>query len=552
VTREELEMERLALRIADEAPSGEGSSHDSQTAVLTTDPAIEAMRELERVAHAFRRVRSNSRDSIAQSTVAQGAPAEFAHLKIMEKLGEGGQGEVYRAYDPLLDQHVALKLRKMDSGIFANKFLDEGRRLAKLRHPNILSVYGAAIHEGRAGIWTELIDGCDLAKELKQKGSFPIEEVRAIGIELCRALAVVHRQGMAHGDIKAENVLLTQGGRAVLSDFGVASDIGAAPSPFISGTLPYLAPERLLGNVATPTSDIYALGVLLFVLLTGRFPYDGRDAEELQRHQKANKFLSLKKLRPEVPDALVHAIEKALAAEPEQRPASGFVFAGLLQTEEKVIASPSIWLNRWAIGLSSLALVSLVGLTSWIGFRQSTSTAITSWTATAQFLKTSPDGTSMPLENGGAVQVGDRLSLKLNSDRQMYLYVFNDDGTGNASVLFPLVDVTPVNPLAASTDIQLPGRMQGQEMSWQITSDSAKEEFLVLASSQPQPKLEQMITDWQRPTVNTPKTRGIAALTPLPPQDSITSEALRAVIREAQSSTDNGEIQTWHYQFVHR
>src|SRR5690606_28085255 len=144
---------------------------------------------------------------------------------------------------------------------------------ARVRHPNVLSVYGAAVHDGRAGLWCEWIDGENLAERVARDGPFGVDETIVTGIALCRALAAVHAAGLLHGDVKPENVLRERGGRIVLVDLGA----GGEPAQVNAGlrshaTRAWLAPEVLDGALRTPQHDLYALGGVLQFLLDGRRP----------------------------------------------------------------------------------------------------------------------------------------------------------------------------------------------------------------------------------------------------------------------------------------
>ena len=285
-------LEKLAARIADDEPVDWRSAAEK----TTTDPILAGLRELEQVAHGFRHAQiSNGKDTPRSSRF------KFGTLTVIEPIGSGSQGEVWRAYDPLLDLQVALKLRKIESGALSHQFLEEARHLARVRQANIVSVYGAAVHDGRAGIWTELIRGTSLAELLARHGPFPVEEVRAIGVDLCHALAAVHRHGLVHGDIKLENVMREVSGRIVLMDFGAARELDRAHSSVISGSLHYLAPEVLRGESPSVSSDLYALGVLLFRLLTGEYPYRAATLADLMQAQDTQKRVSLGELRKDTP-----------------------------------------------------------------------------------------------------------------------------------------------------------------------------------------------------------------------------------------------------------
>ena len=216
--------------------------------------------------------------------------------------------------------------------------------LAKLRHPNVMTVYGLAEHAGRVGMWGELIRGSTLAELVKQQGKFSAAEATSIGKEVCRALAAAHASGLLHRDVKAQNVMREEGGRIVLMDFGLGVFAGSAvpngPSPSISGTPVYMAPELLLGMRATPQSDIYSVGVLLFFLVTGLYPVEGRSLAHLQEAHERGRRLLLSDVRPDLPDGYTQIVSKAMAQKPEDR----FQTVGeLLQalSEQTPINSPS-------------------------------------------------------------------------------------------------------------------------------------------------------------------------------------------------------------------
>jgi len=255
-------------------------------------------------------------------------------LRVIERIGEGSFGEVYRAFDPVLHRDVALKLQRTDRGPPAVAFpshLDEARRLARVRHPNVLTVYGVEVHDDRAGMWTDFIRGETLEERIRQSGPLDLAEIGSIARDLCAALTAVHEAGIIHGDIKAANVMREGDGRIILMDFGAGStgppslpadDVAAADGPSMAsliGTPMVMAPELLQGEPQSIQSDIYALGVLLYRLASGRYPIEARTAEDLMERHRANAIVPLRELRPDLPDLFVRAIERALSPEPGER-----------------------------------------------------------------------------------------------------------------------------------------------------------------------------------------------------------------------------------------
>ena len=522
-------LEQLAARIADEEPV------DWRAAVNGRDPVVQGLREFEQVVNGFRHVRLAN-----GSETPRASRFRFGNLTVIDALGAGTQGEVWRAYDPLLDLQVALKLRKVESGALSHQFLEEARRLARVRQANIVSVYGAAVHDGRAGLWTELVRGNSLAELLAQHGPFPPEEARSVGLDLCRALAAVHRHGLLHGDIKLENVMREVSGRIVLMDFGAARELDATHTPVVSGSLHYLAPEVMRGAAPSPASDIYALGVALFRLLTGVFPYTATDLPGLLDAHERGARMRLDAARPGLPKTLVRAVERALDAEPAKRHPDAAAFAAALAAPEARA------LGGWRGIALAAACAGLVATGISVGYGRWRGAAGADWQAEIAFHRVDTRGSSV-LNDGTPIRVGDRLALSFRSSRPTYVYVFDDDGAGEAAVLFPLPGIEPVNPLAANTAYQLPGKSVAQALTWQVSSNAEREQFVIVAADQPQLQLEQAIAAWHR-AGEPASTRGALGLAPAPAEAEISSAALRAQLDRLGG---DAHVRSWHFVFPH-
>jgi len=528
-TERDDELERLAARIADDEPVNwqqQGSSDD----------ALTGLRELQQLVQGYRHVQLGGNRFTPRSS-----KFKWGNLTVLEPLGAGNQGEVWRAYDPLLDLQVALKLRKVESDTLSHQFLEEGRRLARVRQANIVSVYGAAVHGSRAGIWTELIRGTPLAQLLAQEGVFSAEEVRGIGLDLCHALAAVHRHGLIHGDIKAENVMREVSGRIVLMDFGAARELDTAQTPVVSGSLNYLAPEVLRGAAPSPASDIYALGVLLFRLVGGAYPYAADSLATLIAAQDRGARTRLATLRAGLPKTLLRAIEQAIDPDPARRPASALAFAAALA------APPARTLSGWRLlGVAALLAGIVAAAVSLLAGRPDAA----AWQAQAQFVRVDAHGSSA-LADGAAVALGDRLALEFRSSRPAYVYIFDDDGAAQAAVLFPLAGLEPANPLAAETNHRLPGKAAGSAMTWQISRRAEREAFVVVASDAALPELERAIADWQHAGDATARTRGALELAPAPAEAGIENQALHAALQKVEQSAAAGHARSWKFVFPH-
>jgi serine/threonine-protein kinase len=328
------------------------------------------LREIGDVAEMHRTIRRTE----AAAASRPPAPVWWGRLEIQEKIGEGASAEVFRARDPKLDRDVALKIFRHGKWMNPEQrraLLIEGQNLARLRHENVVAVYGADEHDGRVGIWMELVEGRTLGEIVKSQGPYSATEASQIGIELSRALAAVHRRNVVHADLKSQNVKREEGGRIVLMDFSSsqrADVVPGNPESDPAGTPLYMAPELWERNTPTVESDIYALGVLLYFLVTGDYPVQARSIEELRRAHERGQRRLLRDERPELPDNFVRAVEKALSRNPNDRFRSAGALEEALRTEQvpareqglpvevRVLAKTA----RIALWLGAIALTFLV------------------------------------------------------------------------------------------------------------------------------------------------------------------------------------------------
>lgn len=251
--------------------------------------------------------------------------ARWGHLDLLNVVGRGSYGMVYRAWDTRLERLVALKLFHGASD--PEHVMQEGRMLARVRHENVVTVYGADVIDGVAGIWMELVHGKTLDSIAKASGPLSAREAASIGADVARALAAVHAAGLLHCDVKAPNVVRETSGRVVLMDLGSgrlvpeARDSDALPD--VAGTPRCMAPELFIaGSSATRAGDIYSLGVLVYYLVSGTFPVDGRTLGELKRAHESGKVRALATVRPDLPAPLIEIVTRAIDKNPDLRPSS--------------------------------------------------------------------------------------------------------------------------------------------------------------------------------------------------------------------------------------
>ena len=335
----------------------------------------------------------------------RGPLGRWGHLKLLERIGSGAFGQVYRAHDTRLDRDVALKLLPAHGAAgkpSASAIIDEGRLLARVRHPNVVTIHGAEQIDDQVGLLMELVKGRTLEQMLEQGKRFSIAETVEIGIQLSRAIAAVHEAGLLHRDIKSHNVMLADDGRVVLMDFGTGWEVTDSTHANLAGTPLYLAPELLDGKEASIRSDIYALGVLLYHLLTGVYPVVGaQKIRDLQSALERGERVGLRKLRSDVPRKVASIIERAIDPRPERRYESGAAMATHLRASQGRLTRSS-WVALFSLALVVGVLVAVPALRRAGGSSRVSavrpqltvaSTPVTSTPGTKAHPALSPDGT---------------------------------------------------------------------------------------------------------------------------------------------------------------
>jgi eukaryotic-like serine/threonine-protein kinase len=263
--------------------------------------------------------------------------------EIGDRLGSGGMSSVHMATDLILERTVAVKIlaeHLSDDERFVERFRREALAVAKLIHPNIVQVYDTGIDDGRHYIVMEYVQGRSGAQILQRQGPLDGDTTAEIGAQACAGLDYAHRRGIIHRDVKPGNLMIVGGPvgggemTVKLTDFGIARAVEQTRITQVGsvvGTAAYLSPEQVRGEEATPATDVYALGVVLYQFLTGRLPYEGSTLAELAVRQQNESPLPPSAYNDEVPEALGAAVLRALEGDPNRRYASASELAGGLQ-----------------------------------------------------------------------------------------------------------------------------------------------------------------------------------------------------------------------------
>jgi TolB-like protein/Tfp pilus assembly protein PilF len=359
----------LAAAILDGQPIDWASAESSRD--LDGRSLVPFLHTVARIADLYRSAAATQSETAIDSGAPEATPrpssampAQWGHLRVLERIGRGAFGDVYRAWDTRLDREVALKLlaereAAPDAG---SAIVEEGRLLARVHHRNVVTIYGADRLDNRVGLWMELIRGETLQQAIERGRAFSASDAIAIGIELAGAVGAVHDAGLLHRDVKPHNVMLAEDGRVVLMDFGAGYDARADERPGLSGTPLYLAPELLAGAAPSVSSDIYSVGVVLFYLLTRTYPVTGQSIGDLRRAHEAGAAADIRTLRPDVPRRLARVITRAIQPLAGRRQTT----ASALAAELAALAGGFQRRAAWVAGAAA-ALVAAIWLGATLG-----------------------------------------------------------------------------------------------------------------------------------------------------------------------------------------
>jgi eukaryotic-like serine/threonine-protein kinase len=291
--------------------------------------------------------------------------------RLERPLGQGSMAEVWLAEDLELQRPVALKLLAPDAD--RARFEREARAAATLSHPNVTRIYDYGVADGRPFMALEYASGGTLEERLPDRKPMRDDEAAAIAVQLAAGLAHAHAAGLVHRDLKPGNVLFDEEDRPKIADFGIArigSGSTLTEAGTVLGTAAYISPEQAAGDPATPASDVYSFGIVLYRMLTGRLPFEADTPLELVEMHRRLDAPPIGVLRPSAPPTLAAVAEAALSLDAQRRPADGAALAAALSgdTATSQSDSPTILLpgrphprSRLALLLAALVLAAAGG-----------------------------------------------------------------------------------------------------------------------------------------------------------------------------------------------
>jgi eukaryotic-like serine/threonine-protein kinase len=286
--------------------------------------------------------------------------------RLDEKIGSGGMSSVYRAFDPMLERWVAIKLMHRDISNDPDqleRFRREARAVAQLNHPHVVTVIDAGEDDGAPYIVFEYVEGETLKDRIRRLGRLPVSEAVAYAIEIGRALECAHINRLVHRDVKPQNVLIDADGRAKVTDFGIARSLeaqGLTATGRVLGTTDYVSPEQALGHEVTGQSDIYSLGIVLYEMLTGETPFKADTQVAVAMKHVRDPLPDVQRRRPEISAALASVVERSTTKETQNRYQS---VSQMVHDLEEVLAIEAARTGQ-ATGEATAVLQSLSGDTA--------------------------------------------------------------------------------------------------------------------------------------------------------------------------------------------
>lgn len=257
-----------------------------------------------------------------------GPGSKLGRYELREPIGMGGMSAVYKGYDPVLDREIAIKILSANLAceeIYRKRFEEEARALGRVDHPNLIRIYAVGQAADVSYYAMELVRGMSLHEAVLAKGRFTVEEAMAVYGPFVQGMDACHKADIVHRDIKPGNIMLSESGRVILMDFGLARRTDRKAMTIagsVLGTPEYMSPEQSRGETADRRSDLYSAGIVLYEMLTGHVPFGGTDTLAILRKHVEAPVPSVRSVVPSVPEVLEKVVTGLLAKKPDQRTAS--------------------------------------------------------------------------------------------------------------------------------------------------------------------------------------------------------------------------------------
>lgn len=262
--------------------------------------------------------------------------------ELQEQIGGGGMADVYKAKDLLLNRPVAVKILhdqfKSDTE-FIDKFNREAQAAARLSHPNIVNIYDVGVMDDAHYIVMEYVPGRTLKDKIKQEGHLSVTEALTVAKGIASALSHAHANNLVHCDIKPHNILMMPDGSAKVADFGIARAVTESTMTYtgnVVGSVHYFSPEQAKGTMITPKSDVYALGVVLYEMLTGTLPFTGETPVSVAMKHLQEEPVPVRQLDPSIPPVVEAIVARAMSKDPAMRPEASEIVKDIQQAEQMV------------------------------------------------------------------------------------------------------------------------------------------------------------------------------------------------------------------------
>ena len=390
-------------------------------------------------------------------TIEQTPPAllqsgqTVAHYQVVEKIGEGGMGEVYKVIDKRLDRLAALKVISHAHGHEKQRFAREAKAASALNHPNIVTIYEFNTESGLDFIAMEYIQGATLQKLIGER-QLPLETLLEYARQAAGAIAKAHAAGIVHRDLKPNNIMVTGEGVVKVLDFGLAKQQSAASDPEATrtealtkagtmvGTPAYMSPEQAMGEPADWRSDIFSFGVILYEIACGRRPFQGKNSQATLHQIAHTDPPSPAEVNPAAPRELSALIEKCLKKAPEERPQSMAVVAAALAVPVQPPASaPPIRRRAVVAGTLGAAIAGSLLVGRWPHATSSPAGRVLTYSIEAQKMRDGkPVGEPYAASAADAFEAGWKFRLRAQSPQSGFLYLINQ-GPGQSGfwILYP-------------------------------------------------------------------------------------------------------------------